>query len=79
MLEAVEEAQQPIAGPEEPLGCVLWRCLGEGFLLHREGRLEIDLGGLDRLMSQPERDDGAINACLEQPECHGMASMSPAT
>ena len=38
------------------MGC----CLGEGFLFHRQIRLQIDMRGFNRFMTEPERDNRGI-------------------
>jgi len=46
---------------------------GQRTLLHREVGVEVDLRRLDALMAEPKRNDGSINAGLEQVHGRGMA------
>ena len=49
------------------------RRTSERALLRGEVGVEVDLGGLDRLVTQPERYHGAIVAGLEQRHSGGVA------
>lgn len=54
----------------------MWRgCLRECFLLHGKRGLEINLCRFDTFVAEPQRDDRAIDACLEKVHGHGMAQM----
>ena len=65
-LQAAEKAEQPITGPVAA-GLAGWRCCpGECLLLHCQRRLQIDLGGLDRFVSEPQGDHRAIDTCLKK-------------
>ena len=65
-LQAAEKAEQPVTGLVAA-GVAGWRrCFGQCLLLHRQRRLQIDLGGLDRFVTEPQRDHRAIDACLKK-------------
>ena len=63
-LQAVEKAEQPISGLVTA-GLAGGRCcLGQCPFFHCQRRLQIDLGGLDGFVSEPQRDHRAVDACL---------------
>ena len=52
----------------------MWRCgASQGALLQGQIRIKVDLRGLDALVAEPEGDDGAIDAGLEQMNRGGVA------
>ena len=65
-LQAVEEAEELIAGlitdPSASGRC----CFGERVLFHHQRRLQIDLRRLHRLMSEPQGTHRTIDARLEK-------------
>jgi hypothetical protein len=54
--------------------CARVRCSGasECTFLDREVGVQVDLGCACRLMPQPERDHGGVDAGVEQPHCTGV-------
>jgi len=53
--------------------CVRRRCPGEGFLLDREVGVQVDLGGADLLVPEPERDHGRVDAGVEESHRGGVS------
>lgn len=47
--------------------------LRQSLLLERHVGLEIDGGGFDRLVAQPQSDDRAVDAVMEEVHRQGMA------
>ncbi len=72
VLQAAQEAQQPIAWAITPPRTVRRRGLRQRLLLHRERRLQIDLGCLHRFVAKPQRDDGTVHTGLQKFEGHGV-------
>src|SRR2546425_9931611 len=71
-LQAAEKPEELIAGMV-PGGTALGRAgLGERSFFHRERRLQINLSGFPRFMAEPQRNDRAIDACLEQVHGRGV-------
>jgi site-specific recombinase XerD len=64
-LQAVEKSQELITGAVPGRAALRRAGLGERLFLHRQGCLQIDLRGLHGLMAEPQRDDRAIDTCLE--------------
>lgn len=54
-----------------PTGCRTRR-LRQSLLLELHVGLKIDGGGFDRLVAQPQSNDRAVDAVLEQVHCQGM-------
>lgn len=71
--QALEERQQSVPWLEEPGRLSTLGGFGQDFLLQCQICVEIDLGGLDGLMPQPQSDDRPINACLQKRHCKCMA------
>ena len=72
-LQAAEKAEQPVTGLVAA-GVAGWRrCFGQCLLFHCQRRLQIDLGGLNRFVSEPQRNHRAIDACLKKVHCRRMA------
>ena len=66
-LQRIEESEQPIPGLVAPALLSVERLdLGQCRLLQCEVGVQIDLGGLDGLMPEPQRDHRNINARLEE-------------
>ncbi len=63
--QAFQEGQQSIPWFKEPRPLVTLCCFCQEFFLYRQIGIEIDLGGLDGLMPQPQRDHRAINSRLQ--------------
>ena len=68
--EGPEEVQQPVAGPEARYQRLLGRRGCEGTLLQLHVGVQVDGGGLRRLVSEPESDHGLAGAVMEQ--VHGQ-------
>ena len=64
--EALEESQQRIVRLEELTLPTSLVSLCERLFFERQIRIEINLGGLDGLMAQSERDNRSINARLKE-------------
>ena len=78
-LQAAEKAEQPVTGLVAA-GVAGWRrCFGQCLLFHCQRRLQIDLGGLNRFVSEPQRDHRAIDAGLKKVHGRRVAPMSRAT
>src|SRR5438093_11517209 len=56
--EAVEEGEQRVGGPVASRSGVWGRGASERALLEREVGVQVDLGRLETLVSEPERDHG---------------------
>src|SRR5215831_1116992 len=67
--QPLEEGQQILIRPITPGLAVVRRGFGEDLLFESQVCIEIDLGGFDRLMSEPECNDRAIHTGLQ--EFHG--------
>jgi hypothetical protein len=65
-LQGSQEAHELIVGALAGEFGVCWRCLCQSFLLESQIGIEIDLSGLDRLVTQPQRDDRTVDAGLQQ-------------
>ena len=72
LLKAVEERQQLVVGLELPRLAVERDGLGEDLLFQRQVSVEVDLGGVDGLVPQPERDHGLLHAGVQQVHRRGV-------
>lgn len=67
--KASEKSDELVVGSIPPGLSVERRDLVENSLLHLKVGVQIDLRGLDRLMTEPQRNHGPINTLLQ--EIHG--------
>jgi len=66
-LQPLEECEQLVLGPVSTRRwSVRWSGLCQRLFLEREVGLEVHLGGFDRFVAQPEGNDGAVYARLQQ-------------
>lgn len=71
--EALQEVQQPVAGPVASGPRVSRRGAGKGSLLELEIGGEVHLRRFDRLVPETKRDDGPVNAGLQELHRRGVA------
>ena len=74
--EAFEEGEKTVRRPITSWITCSRRRSGECLLFHCRCRLDIDLGGLGALMPEPECDDRAVDAGLQEFHCAGVSIMS---
>ena len=72
-LKAIQEVEKLVPRLIAPWPAARRRCLRKGLLLHREGRIQIDLRGLYRFMSEPQGNHCTIGTCLEEVHGHGVS------
>jgi len=63
--ERFQERQQAIAGMESAERSIHRHDLFERFFLHSEIRVNVDVGGLDTFVTQPERNHGDIDSTFK--------------
>ncbi len=69
-LQRFEESEQSVIGTKPDwFSFIVRRKLGERRLLEGEMCMQVSLRGFDRLVTEPQRDHGAIDACLQQLHC----------
>jgi len=71
--EALQEAQQSVAGTVSNGPRVSRRSTGKGSLLEFEISGEVHLRRFDRLVAEAKRDDGPVNASLQELHGRGVA------
>jgi site-specific recombinase XerD len=71
-LQTIQEGKQLVSRLIAPWSAARRGGLGKGLLLHRQCRVEIDLRGLHRFVSEPQCNHRTINACLEKVHGHGV-------
>ena len=72
LLQTVQEGEESVARFIATRRCMRWGCLGKCFLLHGKCRFEINLGGFNMFMTEPQCDDRTIDACLQKIHGHGV-------
>ena len=72
-LDRCEEREQTVIGLKAPKCRARWGDLGEGLFLQRDACVQIAVGGLDALVSEPERDDGDVHSCIKQRHSGSMS------
>lgn len=65
--ERLQEGKEFVGGAESAGGRS-----GQGALLDRQVGMQVDLGGLDVLVSKPEGDHRGVDAGVQQSRCSGM-------
>ena len=56
-----------------------WICFGKDFVLNGKISIQVDLGGFDRFMPEPNGDHGSIDAGLQHFHGCGVTTMSSET
>ena len=62
--QVLEEGQQRVGGPVAAGRDAGWRGAGEGALLDGEVGVQVNLGGAELLVAEPERDHGQVCSCF---------------
>ena len=71
-LQTVQEREESVARFVAAAFSIRRGCLRQRFLLHRKCRLEIDLRGFHPFVTEPQRNHGTIDACLQKVHGHGV-------
>jgi hypothetical protein len=64
-LQAVEKGEELVARSIATGRAIQRRCPGERLLLHRQGRLQIDLGRFNRFVAEPQGNHRPVHARLQ--------------
>ena len=72
LLQTVQEGEESVAGFVATRPSIGWGCLGKCFLLHGKCRFEINLGGFNMFVAEPQCDDRTIDTCLQKIHGHGV-------